>query len=153
MAACIVVASGAAWALTDFGPLSAALPPPVAPGSGFAGNVASGWRFAQTDFVDPGYRDPDPAMPTLRGYQASFTAAPLAVGTIAEVIMVQPHSLSQAEAIADLDVAHGGLDAAALGVFNIASAQNFSNNSLTIGGSGQRMTFKFAGQVGANNDE
>lgn len=142
-------------AMTMIGALSPALPPAVAPGMGFPGAVAPGWHFAQADFVDPGYRDPDPAVPSLRGYDARFTAPPLAIGTLDVVAAVAPRLLSQDEAIASIAWAHGGLDAEALGVFDIASAQVFTKNSVTIGGGefGRRYTFKFAGQIGASSDE
>ena len=154
VAALLAAHAGAALALTMLGPLSAALPPAVAPGTAFPASIAPGWRFAQADFVDPGYRDTDPTAP-FPGYDASYTAPPLAIGTLAEVAAVPPRLPSRVEAIASLDPAHGGFDAAALGVFDIASAQSFRNQSVTLGGvgSGQRLTFKFAGQVGADDGD
>lgn len=149
----LAVPAGAALALTDLGSFSAALPPAAAPGLGFAGGVAPGWSFAQVDFVDPGYRDPDPALPSLHGYDPNFAAPPLAIGTLAEVAAVAPRARGIEESIASLDVARGGLDAAALGVFNIANVQNFTDNSFSFGGEGQRLTFRFAGQVGTDNDD
>ncbi len=153
--ALLSVAPGTVLALTDLGSLSPALPPAVVPNMGFAGDTAPGWSFAEAAFVDPGYRDPDPALPSLHGYDASFSAPLLAIGSLAEVMAVPPRPLGRDEMIADLKPAYGGLDAAALGVFDIANAQSFTNHSVTLGGGeyGRRLTFKFAGQVGSSNDD
>ena len=153
-AALLAVAPGSTVALTDLGGLSAALPPAVASDMGFAGNAAPGWKFAQPSFVEAGYRDADPGTPSLHGYDARFTAPPLAIGTLAEVVAVPPRRPSLDEVVAALDSGQDGLDAAALRIFDRSSAQVFGNYSLTIGGGefGQSHTFKFAGQVGSSND-
>lgn len=155
LAILLALPAGAALAVTDLGALSTTLPPAVAPGMGFSGDSAPGWRFAQAAFIDAGHRYPDPAMPSLHGYKASFTAPPLAVGTLAQVAAVPPRLPRFDEMIAALDPGHGGIDAAALGVFDLATAQDFTNRSVTLRGGafGRQLTFKFAGQVGSSSDD
>ena len=108
--------------------------------------LADGWHFNEDRFVDDGSTDDwHPATPSLRGFHDATYAGLLGFGADALP------ALTWAQAIRPVRLPTDRpdrllLDAAALGAFDTASAQNFSSNSVAFG----ELTFKFAGQIGAS---
>jgi len=145
---------GAMAALTTLPPTTTALPTIVNPGTIFPAGEAPGWRFADAAFIDGLPRAMFPDVPTLAGFDDPGFSGLLAVGG-AEVLQAVPRPLTRDEAIRDTAPPLQRYDAGELGVFDAASGQSLADHSVTIGGfsAGSRTTFRFAGQVGADQND
>lgn len=145
----------AAVAMTELPPLATALPPLVTPGTAFAAGEAPGWRFADTSFVDAVSRDPAPDIASLHGFDDDAATALLGCGTIEQMLLLEPRVPGRDEAIRTAALPLPEFDALALGAFDAASGQSLADHSLTLGGItvGRNYTVKFAGQVGADEND
>ena len=153
-AALVAAAAVPAAAVTLLPGIGPAWPAVANPSGLFPGGEAPGWRFADLTFVDGMARAEHPDVPSLAGFDDPECTGLLAVGG-AEVFAVVPRPLTRDEAIRDVGPSVPQFGVAALGVFDAASGQSLADHSFTIGGfsaTGQT-TFRFAGQVGADESD